>query len=273
MKTPLSYYGGKQRLAKIILGLTPSHRVYCEPFLGGGAVFFAKEPSKVEIINDTNGLLVNFYQVLKTNFKALEREIAQTLHSRRLHGQALVVYQNPDMFTEVKRAWAIWVLANASYGCKLTGTFGYDRQGSNSKKLQNKRENFTAAYEERLGRAQIECGDALRIIKSRDVPDGFFYLDPPYVGADQGHYNGYTQEDFDRLLETIETIKGKFLLSSYRNKHLQVCTKRNGWHTLEFRMMSSMTNRYELKDKIEVMTANYPITWDMIQDLKEPEAE
>jgi DNA adenine methylase len=266
MKTPISYYGGKQQLAKTIVGLIPPHRLYCEPFLGGATIFFAKEPSKVEIINDTNGEMINFYKVLKTNFTALEHEIAQTLHSRRLHGQAWVVYQNPDMFDEVKRAWAIWVLANSSYGNKLNGTFGYDRQGGNSQKLDNKRENFTSAYEERLRRTQIECGDAVRIIKSRDVPDGFFYLDPPHVGADQGHYDGYTQEDFNGLLTALETLKGKFLLSSYRNKNLADFATWNGWYSIEIRMKMAMTSRYECKDKIEVLTANYPITRDMIKD-------
>jgi DNA adenine methylase len=61
LKIPVSYYGGKQQLASIILGLIPEHRLYCEPFLGGAAVFFAKEPSPVEVINDTNGQLINFY--------------------------------------------------------------------------------------------------------------------------------------------------------------------------------------------------------------------
>jgi DNA adenine methylase len=70
----------------------------------------------------------------------------------------------------------------------------------------------------------IECYDVLRIIKSRDVPDDFFYLDPPYGGTDQGHYDGYTQEDFDLLLKMLETLKGKFLLSSYRNKNLTDCS-------------------------------------------------
>jgi DNA adenine methylase len=271
MKTPISYYGGKQTLAKIILELMPPHRLYCEPFLGGAAIFFAKEPSTVEIINDTNGELVNFYRVVKTSFGALEREIVQTLHSRRLHEQAWVVYQNPDMFDPVKRAWAIWVLANSSYGCKLNGTFGYDRKGCNSKKLDNKRENFTAAYGERLRRAQIECCDAVRIIKSRDVPDGFFYLDPPYVGADQGHYDGYTQDDFDLLLETLQALKGKFLLSSYRNKGLADCSERNGWYTIELSMKLSMTNRYEYRNKIEVLTANYPLSQEMIKAIKDSE--
>jgi DNA adenine methylase len=121
MKTPISYYGGKQTLAKTILALIPEHWLYCEPFLGGTAVFFAKEPSKVEIINDSNGELMNFYQVVKQDFTALEREIAVTLHSRKQHDQAWVIYKNPEMFNPVKRTWAVWLLANASYGCMLNG--------------------------------------------------------------------------------------------------------------------------------------------------------
>jgi DNA adenine methylase len=261
MRTPLSYYGGKQTLAGTILGLIPPHRLYCEPFIGGAAVFFAKEPSIVEIINDTNGEIVNFYEVLQRDFAAMEKEVAISLHSRKLHHQAEIIYNNPDMFDRVKRAWAVWVLANGSYGCKLDGAFGYDRTGGTSKKLANKRTSFSIDYAIRLQRVQIECCDALRIIRSRDVPDAFFYCDPPYVGADQGHYDGYTQEDFDALLSLLESIKGKFLLSSYRNKSLEDFTKRNGWHTLAFRMTQSMSHRYPSKHgKVEVLTANYPIS-------------
>ena len=249
----------------------PEHRLYCEPFAGGAAVFFAKEPSKVEILNDTNGELINCYHVVKRDFTALEQEVRLSLHSRRQHQHAWVIYKNPDLFDPVKRAWAIWMLANSSYGCNITDTFGYDRTGGTSKKMDNKRIGFTAAYADRLKRVQIENCDALRIIKTRNTADSFFYLDPPYVGADQGHYDGYTQEDFDGLLETLESLKGKFLLSSYRNKALTAAAKRNGWYTLEFKMFCSMTNRYELKDKIEVMTANYPITPDMIADIKDSE--
>jgi DNA adenine methylase len=261
MKTPISYYGGKQQLAKTILSLIPEHRLYCEPFLGGGAIFFAKTPSKVEIINDTNGELINFYRVVKHDFSALEREVGSSLHSRRQHDQAWVIYKNPEMFDPVKRAWAVWMLANTSYGDKLSGDYSYDRIGAVAKKIDNKRQTFAVAgYADRLRRVQIENCDALRIIKSRDVPDGFFYLDPPYVGADQGHYDGYTQEDFDRLLETLESLKGKFLLSSFRNRNLAEISERNGWYTIEIKMISSMTSRFEKKDKVEVLTANYPIT-------------
>lgn len=43
LRTPISYYGGKQRLISKILPLIPEHNLYCEPFLGGAAIFFAKE--------------------------------------------------------------------------------------------------------------------------------------------------------------------------------------------------------------------------------------
>ena len=259
MKTPLSYYGGKQQLAARILGLIPEHRIYCEPFLGGAAVFFAKNPSQVEVINDTNGELINFYEVLQRDFPALEKEISISLHSRKQHRQAQVIYENPEMFDRVKRAWAVWMLANSSYSCMLDGGFGYDRDGSTSKKLKNKRLNFSLDYTIRLQQAQIECCDALRIIKSRDTTDTFFYLDPPYVGSDQGHYNGYTQDDFDALLLLLEGLQGKFLLSSFRNKTLSEYAERNNWEALEFKMACAMTNSNKPRSKVEVLTANYPI--------------
>jgi len=261
MRTPLSYYGGKQQLATRILGMIPEHQIYCEPFCGGAAIFFAKEPSKVEIINDTNGEVINFYEVLKRDYPALEREIEISLHSRKQHHNARVVYENPDMFDRIKRAWAVWMLANGSYGSMLDGGFGYDLKGTTSKKLANKRTDFNIDYAIRLQQVQIECCDALRIIKSRDTTETFFYLDPPYVGTDMGHYDGYTQEDFDTLLTLLENIHGKFLLSSFRNASLADFTRRNKWHTVEYRLASAMThsNGKTVRSKVEVLTANYPI--------------
>jgi DNA adenine methylase len=275
LKTPLSCCGGKQTPAGTILGLVPPRRLYCGPFIGGAAVFSAKEPSKAGIINDTNGETVNFYEVLRRDFAALEKEIAVSLHSRAQHRKTRVICENPDMFDRVKRAWAVWMLANGSCGCMLDGGFGYDRTGGTSKKLDSKRIAFTADYAIRLQRVQIECCDALRIIRSRDVPDAFFYLDPPYADSDQGHYDGYTQEDFDNLLKALETLQGKFLLSSFRNKALTDFTKRNGWHRLEFSMTQSMSRRYSYKHgRVEILTANYPVSVNLDKgSRKEPVSE
>jgi len=261
MKTPLTYYGGKQQLASTIISLIPAHKIYAEPFIGGAAVYFAKEPSSCEVINDTNGELINFYEVMKRDFSAIQQEVEISIHSRKLYDDAAAVYQRPHLFSHIKRAWAVWMMANTSYGAQLGSGFAYDRKGKRSANLAGKREAFTIEYGARLQNTQIECCDALRLIRSRDTPETFFYCDPPYVGADQGHYDGYNQDDFNALLNTLSGIQGKFILSSYRNKSLSAVSEKNGWDTVEIKLNSPMTNKRGRisKSKIEVLTANYPI--------------
>ena len=80
LKTPTSYYGGKQNLVATILPLFPKHTLYAEPFVGGGAVFWAKPPSDVEVINDVNRELINFYEVVQNEYVDLEKMIRISLH-------------------------------------------------------------------------------------------------------------------------------------------------------------------------------------------------
>lgn len=84
-KTPITYYGGKQKLLSTILTKIPQHKLYCEPFVGGAAVFFGKPISDVEVINDTNKELINFYRVCKEKFLDLQSMVRITLHSRSAH--------------------------------------------------------------------------------------------------------------------------------------------------------------------------------------------
>ena len=261
LKPPLTYYGGKQKMAQHILPLIAPHKLYAEPFFGGGAIFFQKEPSAIEVINDTNRELINFYTVVKNDYVSLEKHILITLHSRDLHRQANVIYNNPDMFNEIKRAWAVWTLAAESFSSLLGGTFGYDVvKNHTSKKIANKRESFTEAYAIRLQQVQIECTDALRIIGSRDTKDSFFYCDPPYYNSDCGHYDGYTIEDFELLLKKLSRIQGKFLLSSYPSSLLTQYVKENNWSQRTFDSKISVNKGGNGKLKTEVLTANYDIT-------------
>jgi DNA adenine methylase len=198
--------------------------------------------------------------VLKNDFDALQKQIDATLHSRKTHKQARVIYENPDLFDRVKRAWALWTLANTSFGAMLEGGYGYGLKNSMEKRLANKIDNFTAMLAGRLRYTQIECCDALKIIESRDTPETFYYLDPPYPDTDQGHYNGYSTADFTALLEILTKIQGKFLLSSFRHDILTDYTIKNKWFQFEIRRCKSMSkdNGHQLQ-KIEVFTANYPI--------------
>ncbi len=264
MKTPITYYGGKQKLAKTILKLIPAHKLYAEPFFGGGAIFFEKPKSPVEVINDTNKEIINFYKTVQNDFVSLEMEIRITLHSRDLHRKASVIYNHPDMFSEIKRAWAFWTLASQSFASIIDGSWGYDiSKGTTSVKVNNKKQAFTEDYAIRLQSVQIECTDAIRIIKSRDSADSFFYCDPPYFNSDCGHYDGYTIDDFDMLLKTLSGIKGKFVLSSYPSPILKEYVKKMGWFQVEIEQKVSVANNNSKKgqkSKTEVITANYPIT-------------
>jgi DNA adenine methylase len=260
-KTPITYYGGKQKLIPYILPRIPVHTLYAEPFCGGAAIFFAKEQSELEIINDTNRELINFYKVVQNDFVSLEKEIRITLHSRDLHRKARVINENPDMFSEVKRAWAIWVLSSQSFSANLDGSWGFDKtENRTSKFIQNKKERFTEELAIRLQNVQIECTDALYVINSRDTEKSFFYCDPPYYNSDCGHYDGYSLQDFENLLDLLSKIKGRFLLSSYPSETLLKATKDHKWHmwSIEQKVTVNAKSGY-LKRKVEVLTANYPI--------------
>lgn len=65
MKSPISWFGGKYYLAHKIIKLFPPHSIYVEPFGGAAHVLFAKEPSPVEVYNDIDSGLVNFFRVLR----------------------------------------------------------------------------------------------------------------------------------------------------------------------------------------------------------------
>jgi len=140
-RTPISYYGGKQTMLPYILPLIPKHEVYTESFFGGGAVFWAKEQVKTEIINDFNTNVYNFYKVLKYDFQKLKRLVENTVISRDVYKSALVIYNTPHLFSETQRAWAFWFSTNFGFSnqvmnCRIT---------SNSKSvklLNNKIENF-----------------------------------------------------------------------------------------------------------------------------------
>jgi len=88
MKTPISYYGGKQTLLKHILPLIPKHKLYTEAFCGGAAVLFAKRPADGEVINDISMDITNFYWMAKVYYRDLKQEIEKTLHSRDMHAHA-----------------------------------------------------------------------------------------------------------------------------------------------------------------------------------------
>ena len=83
MRGPLAYIGGKRAIATKIIEVFPKHTTYVEAFAGGAQVFFRKEPSKVEVLNDLDGEMVNFYRVCQQHYEELLRYLHFMLVSRQ----------------------------------------------------------------------------------------------------------------------------------------------------------------------------------------------
>src|SRR5438270_6649036 len=102
MSGPLSYIGGKNRLAKQIIEIFPEHTTYVEAFAGGAQVLFKKEASKVEVLNDLDGEIVNFYRVCQAHHEELLRYFRFSLVSRKLFD--LQKTTDPQTLTDIQRA-------------------------------------------------------------------------------------------------------------------------------------------------------------------------
>ncbi len=253
MKTPITYYGGKQKMLGVILPMIPAHRIYVEPFFGGGAVFWGKAPAPVEFINDINGEVANFYRVLKSDFVTLKAEVDQTLHNEHTHREACAIYRSPEGHTPVRRAWAVWVLSHQSFYAILGSTWKCSMSRNVARQLQARKEAFTEAYAQRLEHTSIFSRDAQTVIRRADRPDTFHYIDPPYFNSDMGHYGGYTADDFGQLLDVLSGLKGRFMLSSYPSELLSEYTASHGWDTVEVKQQRSAGGGR----KVEVLTMNY----------------
>lgn len=257
MKTPISYYGGKQTMLKHILPLIPKHSLYTEPFCGGAAVLFAKRPTDCEVINDLNRGLVNFYLVAKRHYSLLKTEIDSTLHCRDLHTHAMHISQYPDFFSPAQWAWAIWTLSKLSFASMQDGSFGYDFGGTMTTKVTNAKDSFTEALCKRLENVTIEDRDALEVIRTYDTPTAFHFVDPPYINSDCGHYEGsFNAENMHSLLELLTTIKGKFMLTMFPLPMIEEYARAQGWiiHRIERTISASKESR---RKQEEWMVCNY----------------
>ena len=272
MKPALIYYGGKQNMLSYIMPLIPKHGCYVEPFCGGASVFFAKKNSSVEVLNDTNYNLINFYRTLQDHKKGIRllKMCKGTLYSRTEHHRAISLFNSGS---DIERAWALWFKINTGFSGKLNGGFSVTKIPGSSPgmKFTNYKQNLSMIAA-RLENVQIDNVDAIGCIYYYEDETTFFYLDPPYLNADQGHYTGYTEKDFKQLLNKLSDIKGKFILSCYPGPLIEDYILMNDWNTFSIQQRIRARNRNHnlencKKYKTEMLIWNYDISVAYQQDL------
>lgn len=219
------WHGGKWRLAPWIVSHFPPHRVYVEPFGGGGSVLLRKPQSYAEIYNDLDGRIVNIFRVLRDEAKAerLVRSIELTPFAR---DEFEVAYRASIECDDVERARRLLVICLMGFGTNAHGRKSGFRANSNRSGTTPAHDwrNFPGALPaivDRLRGVIIENRPALEVIAQHDGPETLHYLDPPYLpetrdrGADYEHE--MTREDHVALLQHARSLRGMVAISGYRS--------------------------------------------------------
>jgi|SRR5579872_158029 len=207
---PLSYIGGKNRLANKIISMLPEHITYVEPFAGGAQVFFHKQPSSVEVLNDLDFDIVNFFRVCQWHYGELVRYLRYCLVSRTLH--ELHVKTDPSTLTDIQRAGRFFYLQKNSFGgLILKQKFHYGVTQPSNYNPERIPEIIEQAHK-RLQRVQIESLPYQQVLEKYDRPTTVFYLDPPYWERKLYKFN-FSEADFRDMEQRLGALKGKFILS------------------------------------------------------------
>jgi DNA adenine methylase len=207
---PLPYIGGKNRLATKIISLLPEHTTYVEAFAGGAQVLFHKPPSEVEVLNDLDFDVVNFFRVCQWHYEELIRYLRFSIASRKLH--ELHVKSDSATLTDIQRAGRFFYLQKNSFGgliLKQRFHYGVIQQSNyNPERIPE----IIEQTHKRLARVQIESLPYEQMLERYDRPTTVYYLDPPYWGPKLYRFN-FTDEDFRQMAERLGRIKGRFILS------------------------------------------------------------
>lgn len=204
------WIGGKRRLATHLLGVFPPHTCYVEAFCGAAAVFFAKEPTKVEVLNDINGDLVNLYRVLQHHLEEFVRQFRWAISSRQIFEWAKAT--PPATLTDIQRAARFFYLQKQAFGGKVEGqTFGTATTAPARLNLLRIEEDLSAAHL-RLNGVFVEQLPWDACVEKYDRPHTLFFLDPPYWQT-AGYGVDFGREQYDRMAELMRTIKGKAVVT------------------------------------------------------------
>jgi len=222
MKPVLKYPGAKNRIAPWILEHMPMDiEVYVEPFFGGGAIFFAKPPSRIETINDLDGRVVNFFRVAREKPEQLAQALRLTPFSRQEYN---ATYKPREGRTDIEEARIFAVQCWQGFGCSNNYHNGW--RSSQQKTSPHCTKEWGALPDriievsKRLMNAQIECLPAVELVQRYNTSDVFLYVDPPYLSNTRKGYlyrHEMADKDHEELLHLLVNHPGRILISGYQS--------------------------------------------------------
>lgn len=213
MKSPLTWVGGKSRLAAKIVEMIPVHEHYAEVFCGASWVFFRKPRSRFESLNDINSDLIRFYRCVQNHPQELCRQYSLLLNSRELF-QDFQSQQKGRGLTDIQRAARFYYLQRQAFGGKVVGqVFGVSVLRKPNMNFESLKEEFDAVHK-RLAGVVIEHLPWADYLERYDSPGTFFYLDPPYWDSEDYYgKNVFRKSDYARMAKQLGVLDARFVLS------------------------------------------------------------
>ena len=274
VKPPFPYYGGKMTTAARIVAALPEHRHYVEPFAGSLAVLLAKPPSVMETVNDLDGDIMHFWQVLRDRPADLARVCALTPHSRAEWEACRDDHASPD---PIERARRVWVAITQARSNRLTrtGWRHYVDPGATGTAFPGYLDGYVdrmAAAAERLHHVTLESRPALEVIARYGVhEDVLLYVDPPYLGVTRANDRSYrhelmTEPEHRVLAEALTACRASVVLSGYPSALYDV-ELFPGWDRLE---IPSGTGQgpHGWSNRTEVLWSNRPLHAQQTLDME-----
>ena len=219
MNSPFKWVGGKSRLRKFIIPILPEHTCYIEPFAGAAWVLFGKPPSDVEIINDIDQELVNFFRIVKEKPEELIASFEWELVSRAEFEK--LASMDLSQASDIERAHRFFYIIMAGWG----GELNYPRfatsitDGGHGNRLIGGLKTLRKRLEpvhERLRTVIIENLDWLECVDRYDRPGTVMYLDPPYPGNGANYFHNMRDWDaHQKLADRLAHSECKWIVSSY----------------------------------------------------------
>ena len=218
--------------------------VYVEPFGGSGAVINALKPVEIEVYNDADERLADFFRALIDD-EAREKMVrfGETFpQSRAVYDEMKRDWiKSPEL---AKRGFAVFYVQNFSFGGKPFDCYGVRRHvvsshGNRLSQLYKNRLTMFDAFAERLRFVNVESLDWRAVVDKYDSEQAFFYFDPPYVCNSNSYKKNLAPVDHAELVERLLTLQGGAALSCYDNDVYKPLVEA-GWKRYDFEASSSV---------------------------------
>lgn len=264
VNSPIKWVGGKSRLRKQIVALLPPHTCYLEPFAGAAWVLFAKPPSDVEILNDIDQELINFFRVVREKPEEFVDSFEWELVSRAEFDRLASL--DPTQLNDIQRAHRFYYLIMAGWG----GELNYPRfqtsitDGGHGNRLIGALKYLRQRIEpvhKRLRTVIIENLDWRDCIDRYDRLGTVMYVDPPYPDNKVNYaHNMRTWEEHQELASRLGKARCKWILSSYDSPEVRDLYDKPEYHILPVKSYSGMRVKKNNTSRVlnrEVLITNF----------------